>query len=57
MLERTLLKRILGEVGRLKNATKKRSAEWALLLLERVLNWNSEIHHSFNVRFIICLKG
>jgi len=57
VLERTLLKRILGEVGRLKNATKKRSAEWALLLLERVLNWNSEIHHSFNVRFIICLKG
>ena len=30
MLERTLLKRGLDEVGELQNATKKRSAEWVL---------------------------
>ena len=34
-----VLKRVLDEVGRLENATKKRSAEWALLILERVLNF------------------
>ena len=30
VLERMVLKGILGEVGEFENATKKRSAEWAL---------------------------
>ena len=30
MLDRMVLKRVLREVGKLENATKKRSAEWAL---------------------------
>ena len=33
-----MLNSVLGEMGRLENAAKKRSAEWALLILERVLN-------------------
>jgi hypothetical protein len=33
-----VLKRVLGEMRRFENAMKKRSAEWALLILERVLN-------------------
>jgi len=33
-----LLKAVLAEVGRLENVTKKRSAEWLLLILKRVLN-------------------
>ena len=33
-----MLKRILDEVGELENAIKKRSVEWALLILKRVLN-------------------
>jgi hypothetical protein len=33
-----VLKRILDEVGELENAIKKRSVEWALLILKRVLN-------------------
>ena len=37
MFKRMLLKRVFGEVQRLENATKKRSAEWALLILKRVL--------------------
>ena len=38
MLMRMVLKSVLDEVERLENATKKRSAEWALLILKRVLN-------------------
>jgi hypothetical protein len=38
-----MLKRGLCEVQRLENATKKRSAEWALLILKRVLNWSNEV--------------
>jgi hypothetical protein len=38
MFKRMVLKRVFEEAGGLENATKKRSAEWALLLLERVLN-------------------
>ena len=38
MLQRIVLKRVSGEVGELENAMKKRSAEWALLILKRVLN-------------------
>ena len=38
MLKRMLLKRVWDEVQRLGNATKKRSAEWALLNTKRVLN-------------------
>ena len=38
MLKRMLLKRVLGAVQRLENAMKKRSTEWALLILKRVLN-------------------
>ena len=38
MLVRMLLKRVFGKVQRLENATKKRSAEWALLILKKVLN-------------------
>jgi hypothetical protein len=33
-----LLKGVLGAVQRLENAMKKRSAEWALLILKRVPN-------------------
>jgi hypothetical protein len=33
-----VLKRVLGAVQRLENAMKKRNVEWALLLLEKVLN-------------------
>jgi hypothetical protein len=39
VLQRMALKRVLGAVQRLENAKKKRNAEWALLLLEKVLNW------------------
>jgi len=38
MFKRMPLKRVMGAVQRLENAMKKRSAKWALLLLERVLN-------------------
>jgi hypothetical protein len=38
MFKRMPLKRVSGAVQGLENATKKRSAEWALLILERVLN-------------------
>ena len=38
MFRAMVLNRVLGEVQRLENAMKKRSAEWALLILERVLN-------------------
>ena len=38
MFKRNVLKRVLGEVQRLENATKKRSAEWALLIRKKVLN-------------------
>ena len=33
-----MLKRVSGEVQRLENATKKRNAEWALLIQKRMLN-------------------
>jgi hypothetical protein len=38
MFKRMMLKRVRGAVQRLENAKKKRSAEWALLILKRVLN-------------------
>jgi hypothetical protein len=38
VFKRMVLKRVSGEVGRLENAMKKRCTEWALLILERVLN-------------------
>ena len=38
MFKRMALKRVLHAVQRFENATKKRSAEWALLILKRVLN-------------------
>ena len=33
MFKRMVLKRVLGEVQRMENATKKRSAEWAIAKL------------------------
>jgi hypothetical protein len=38
MFKINILKRVLGAVQRLENATKKRRAEWPLLILKRVLN-------------------
>jgi hypothetical protein len=38
MFRAMVLNGVLDEVQRLENATKKRSAEWALLILKRVLN-------------------
>jgi hypothetical protein len=38
MFKRMVLKGVLNEVRGLQNATKKRSAEWLLLILKRVLN-------------------
>ena len=39
MFKSMALNRVLHAVQRLENAKKKRNAEWALLLLEKVLNW------------------
>jgi hypothetical protein len=38
MFRAMMLKGVLEEVGRLENAMKKRSAEWLLLTLKKVLN-------------------
>jgi hypothetical protein len=38
MFKRMVLKRVWDVVQRLENAMKKRSAEWALLILKKVLN-------------------
>ena len=38
MFKRMVLKGVLNGLEKLENATKKRSAEWALLILKRVLN-------------------
>jgi len=38
MFKRMVLKRVLDGGRNLENAKKKRSAEWALLILKKVLN-------------------
>ena len=38
MFKRMVLKSVLVEMVRLENAAKKRNAEWALLILKRMLN-------------------
>lgn len=39
MFKRMLLKRVLDGLEKLENATKKQSAEWALLILKRMLDY------------------
>ena len=54
MLERMPLKRVWGAVQRSENAKKKRSAEWALLMLKRVLNRLDEKNNVLSDIYLIC---
>ena len=48
------LKGVWGAVQRSENAKKKRSAEWALLMLKRVLNWLDEKNNVLSDIYLIC---